>query len=259
MIRRLLKTQHWALISQVEHARLSGELAQAWGRGPFARLVPRAEIIAAVTHHDDGWSDWEVAPKVSPETGRPLDFTETPLTDSLAIWRESIRRAASIGPLATYMVSGHFSALLERFPARWKGDGVLEPLARRFLSEQSEERQFALAKWMKPVAETATPATAERAVAWLQLFDVMSLWLCVAERRESEVFHPPDGPDLTLRPAQGAYDIHVSPWPFRGLVLDLEVVGRLVAANHYANSSDLVTAPAEPITLKWSLRPLGVR
>lgn len=255
MIRRSLGTQNWALISQVEHARLSGTLAGAWGREPFAPLVPRNEIIAAVTHHDDGWSAWEVAPKVSAETGRPLDFMETPLTDSLAIWRESIRRAANIGPLATYMISGHFSALLERFPTRWQSDATLEPLAHNFLSEQSDERQSALAKWTKSSAGAAGPAAAERAVAWLQMFDLLSLWLCVAERNEKEVFHTPDGKELALSPARGAYDVQVSPWPFREQVLNLEVVGRSVAADRYANSSDLVTAPTEPITLQWSLRP----
>ncbi len=255
MIRRSLGTQNWALISQVEHARLSGALAQAWGRAPFAPLDPRDEIIAAAVHHDDGWSAWEIAPKVSSETGRPLDFTETQLTDSLAIWRESIRRAANIGPLATYMVSGHFSALLERFPTRWKDDASLQPLAHNFLNEQSDERQGALAKWKKLSAGSASPAAAERAVAWLQMFDVMSLWLCVAERSESETFHTPDGPAVTLSPSPGAYDIQVSPWPFREQVLQVEVVGRSVAAQRYANSSDLVTAPAEPVTLKWSFRP----
>lgn len=256
MIRRSLGTERWALISQVEHARLSGALAAAWGHEPFAPLDPRDQIVAAITYHDDGWSAWEVAPKVDAETGRPLDFTETPLTDSLAIWRESIRRAANIGPLAVYMVSGHFSALLERFNARWKASAPLERLAHDFLSEQSDERQHALAQWAKGAAG-ADDAAADRAVSWLQTFDALSLWLCVAERRESEEFHPPGGPELLLRPAGSASTIEVSPWPFRESVLELEVIGRSIAANRYANPSDLVTAPAEPITLKWSFRAVS--
>ncbi|MGH7139967.1 MAG: DUF3891 family protein, partial [Pirellulales bacterium] len=147
MIRRSKGTDRWVLISQVEHARLSGALAEAWGNEPFARLESHDELVAAVTHHDDGWSAWEVAPKVDLQTGRPLDFTETPLTDSLAIWRESIRRAGDIGPLAAYMVSGHFSALLERFSSRWKSDASLQLLAQQFLTDERADRQRALARW----------------------------------------------------------------------------------------------------------------
>jgi hypothetical protein len=257
MIRRSLGNDRWALISQVEHARLSGALAAAWGREAFAPLDPREQIVAAITHHDDGWSAWEVSPKVDAQTGCPLDFTEMPLTDSLAIWRESIRRAASIGPLAVYMVSGHFSARLERFSSRWTGNAPLERLAHDFLSEQSGERQLALTQWAKGSAGDADVA-AHRAVGWLQTFDALSLWLCVAERRESEHFHPPDGLDLLLRPAEGAYTIEVSPWPFREPALELEVIGRSIAARRYANSSDLITAPAEPVTLRWSFRPVSL-
>ena len=242
------------LISQVEHARLSGKLAEAWGNERFTPLAPYDQMAAAITHHDDGWSAWEVTPKVDPLTGRPLDFTETPLTDSLAIWRESIGRAAQFGPLAAYMVSGHFSALLERFSGRWKSDGALIPLAENFLIEQRDERERWFGNWQRSAAQESSRGAADRAVGWLQLFDWMSLWLCCAERDASEVFQSPGGATITLRPVGGPYEIEVSPWPFREPALSMEAVGRSVAATRYANSSDLITAAAEPLTLQWSLR-----
>jgi hypothetical protein len=254
MIRRLLGTERWGLISQVEHARLSGALAVAWEPERFAGL-PRDEFIAAIAHHDDGWSAWEVSPKVDPQSGRPLDFTETPLRDSLAIWRESITRAEHYGPLAASMVSGHFSALLERFSSRWKSDAALERLAHDFLSEQRKARDHLLDKWQHRSAREAGRALADHAVAWLQMFDAISLWLCCAERTAGEQFNPPDSAGLLMRPNSGPYEIEVSPWPFRGETLDLKAIGRSIAAMRYANSSDLVTAPAEPLTLTWSLRP----
>ncbi|HET6880029.1 MAG TPA: DUF3891 family protein [Pirellulales bacterium] len=254
MIRRSVGTQRWTLISQVEHARLSGALAEAWDEDRFAGL-PRDELVAAIAHHDDGWSAWEVSPKVDPKSGRPLDFTETPLPDSLAIWRESIARAEQFGPLAAYMVSGHFSALLERFNSRWKSDSTLERLAQGFLQEQRSDRERFLDKWRHHDNQEEGQVAAERAVAWLQTFDALSLWLCCAERSEAETFHPPDTESVTFSPNGGPYALEVSPWPFGGQSLEVEAVGRSIIAQRYANSSDLVTSPAEPVTLRWSLRP----
>lgn len=258
MIRRSAREagqQRWILISQVEHARLSGVLAASWGAAPHTPLEPQAEMVAAIAHHDDGWSAWEISPKVDAESGCPLDFTETPLTDSLAIWRESIRIAADLGPLAGYMVSGHFSTLLERFSHRWKSDANLTALADDFLSEQQCQREKWLAMRKKVAGGATDQIGTDAAVGWLQTFDFVSLWLCCGERDQAEQFAPPCGPPISIRPVNGPYDMVVSPWPFTVRRLELEVVGRSVPATQYASPSDLITASAEPANLKWTLTP----
>ncbi|MGH7192747.1 MAG: DUF3891 family protein, partial [Candidatus Saccharimonadales bacterium] len=238
----------WILVSQVEHARLSGVLAEAWGRPPFAPLEPRDDILAGVRHHDDGWSAWEVAPKVDAQAGRPLDFTEMPMTDSLAIWRESIAAAEKIGPLPGYMVSGHFSALLRRFSSRWASDEAAATLAQGFLDQQAERQAHWIELRRAGGDREACRAEADRAVAWLQMFDALSLWFCCAPRSEPETVEPPGGPALSFRPATSAYQMEVSPWPFVDSRLELTAVGRAIAIAHYANPSDLATAAAEPVT-----------
>lgn len=245
----------WILISQVEHARLSGMLAAAWGRPPFAPLEPRDEVVAAVRHHDDGWSAWEVAPKVDPQSGSPLDFTEMPLADSLAIWRDSIAAAETIGPLPAYMVSGHFSALVRRFSSRWHSDPASAALAHGFLDQQTQRQTHWLDLSSGGRDRDAHRATFDRAVAWLQTFDALSLWFCCAARSEPEKVEPPGGPALTLRPAASAYQIEVSPWPFVESRVELTAVGRAIAVAHYASPSDLATAAAQPVTLRWELAP----
>ena len=248
MIRREAENNQWILISQVEHARLAGLLAGAWNDEAFAGR--RAEMVSAVDHHDDGWSAWEVAPKVDAQSGHPLDFLETPLTDSLAIWRDSIAAAASkAGPLAGYMVSGHFSALL-RSSSRLKDQAVNAALADDFLRQQGEQQSAWLA------ASHIDRASADRAVGWLQLFDAISLWLCCAEGHEAETFDTPTGQSLAFRPQQAdAHDLRVLPWPFEPPRLELIAVGRALPAAKYANPSDLATAAATPVTLSWRLSP----
>ncbi|HWB14361.1 MAG TPA: DUF3891 family protein [Pirellulales bacterium] len=254
MIRRTDCTKgekRWILIPQVEHARLAGRLAESWAA--LRSVEPHDQVVAAIHHHDDGWSAWEVAPKVDSHAGHPLDFTETPLTDSLAIWRDSIQAGANLGVLAGYLVSGHFSALLERFSQRWKSDPTLTALAQAFLTEQQEERQ----KWLAMLqsAGGADRQMADRAVAWLQMFDAMSLWLCCGKRDQAERFLTPEGGQVTMRPVSGPYEIEVSPWPCLAAAVELEVPGRSIASQQYASPADLVTAPAQPVTLRWFLRP----
>src|SRR5882757_3486291 len=106
MIRREIELAEgerlWLLISQVDHAHISGELT----RNLDERFSH--EVIEAITHHDDGWAEWEAAPKLNPEIGGPYSFLEMPLTESLAIWDRSIAAAREFGPLAGFIVAGHF-------------------------------------------------------------------------------------------------------------------------------------------------------
>ncbi|HVT27369.1 MAG TPA: DUF3891 family protein, partial [Lacipirellulaceae bacterium] len=76
MIRRELKltdgAANWLLVSQVEHAHVSGELVRYW-RDAFS-----SDVVEATWHHDDGWATWEVEPKLNPEVGGPFSFLEMP-------------------------------------------------------------------------------------------------------------------------------------------------------------------------------------
>jgi hypothetical protein len=140
---------HWALVSQVDHARLAGELAAAWRDRPLAGIGDDGEVLGAILCHDDGWAEWERRPDVDAESGRPLDFTEMPLADSLAIWRSSIETAAAHGDLGPYMVSGHFCTLLRRaVAARQKAAARWKEMAGGFLEEQESRQASWLAAWV---------------------------------------------------------------------------------------------------------------
>ncbi|HEX6984505.1 MAG TPA: DUF3891 family protein, partial [Planctomycetaceae bacterium] len=98
MIRREA-TDGWLLISQVDHARLAGDLAAAWGNDRVAGLPLAEWLVPAVRDHDEGWRIWEAAPTVT-EEGRPRQFTEMPAAEAAAIWAVSIDVCAS-GPASS--------------------------------------------------------------------------------------------------------------------------------------------------------------
>jgi hypothetical protein len=249
----------WALISQVEHARLSGEMATAWGSSACPKLEYRREMLPAIFQHDDGWAEWERHPGVDPANGRPLNFTEMRLDESLAIWQRSISAAAGSGPLAGYVVSGHFSALLRHQNAWQKMGSAHHDQARSFLDEQDRRRTDWLAQWQSHSPASRTEAAAEKGLHWLQFFDALSLWLCMARRAEPHAMPIPGGGELRLtpfvsNPAKGER-IGLAPWPFSRPELPLGLSGRCVPVGHYRTSAELVDAPSATIMLNWLLMP----
>ena len=244
----------WLLVMQPDHARLAGRCAELWGAPPLVRLEPHAELVTAIYRHDDGWSRWEQAIQVDPVSGRPREFTEMVLADALSIWPESIASAATVGPLAGYVVSGHFSALLERFSSRWANSPENRQLAEQFLQVQAGLRTHWLEQWLSQSPGADDEAGATTALRYLQMFDNISLWLCCQERTEPESFDPPEGPRVTFMPLT-ATEIKVAPWPFTAAYVELEVAARRVAAARYATAADLAAAPSQTIDLAWRLIP----
>jgi hypothetical protein len=169
MIRREITTsngtEHWLLISQVAHAQLSGELVANW-REPFSD-----DVVNAIAHHDDGWAAWEAEPKLNPELGAPYSFLEMPVPAALVIWDHSIAAAGKFGPLAAYIVAGHFYNLLN------SSENANDPLAVAWLAAKRKLRTTWLDEWVR-----ADPAHsleyARQAQQLLLIADLFSLWLC---------------------------------------------------------------------------------
>jgi hypothetical protein len=262
MIRRPAHTESgtdaWMLISQVEHARLSGALAAAWSDAISPQPAPRDELIAAVTRHDDGWLAWELRPTVF--EGRPREFLEMPFDEALAIWRRSIAVAQNIGPLAGYAVSGHFSILAQAAKDREPRSFAWLDLADEFLEEQTDlQAQWLAAIQAKDGAEAAIGRT-RRAVDLLRFFDFASLWFCRAPRTESETLDIGHEASIAFRPSgdpasEAGGTVVLDPWPLQGDRLTVTVTGRVVPAVDYPNPDALAKAPSTNQQLSWTLRP----
>jgi hypothetical protein len=271
----------WALVSQVEHARLSAEMARAWGSAECPPLDFADEMLPAIYRHDDGWAEWEQHPGVDPASGRPLNFTEMPLGESLEIWERSIAAAAQFGPLAGYVVSGHFVALL-RHQNSWQQMGSPhQGQVSEFLDRQARRRIDWLAQWQRKSPAWRTATAAETSLQWLQFFDALSLWLCISRHVDSskaiDVRKPelvpgrrlesvgwsamplPCGGQLRLVPQlstpQHGEWIGLSPWPFSTASVDLSLSARCVPVQHYHTPAELADVLSTTVMLNWLLVP----
>ena len=246
----------WVLISQIEHARLAGTLAEHWASSCDALTTPgiREELLAVIYKHDDGWIEWERSPGVDAQHGRPLAFTEMPLDESVAIWQASIQQARTMGSLAPLLVAWHFSALLGSSNPWQSSTGFADETAQKFVKQYEVQCAQWLDDWKRQSQPGGqrTDETAQRALAHLQFFDALSLWFCCTEQSEPNTIETSCRSEITLR-SPASEQITISPWPLTVDQLTLEVSGNLVAAERYANSDQRAATPHEPVTLRWEL------
>jgi hypothetical protein len=254
----------WLLISQVEHARVSGELV-ANLRESFAD-----DVVNAIRHHDDGWAAWEAEPKLNPEIGAPFSFLEMPVAAALVIWDHSIAAAEKFGPLAAYMVAGHFYNLLSN------SENANDPLANAWLTAKRKQRTTWLDEWVRaePAPSLEYPKAAQQR---LLIADLFSLWLCceapLATDQTSILGNSPmklqtgvlfDQYKLSVHESRIAksasggrleslnWTIGVSPSPFATSPFKISARASAAPYKKYATWSELKAA-SWPVELHWRL------
>ena len=200
------------LIRQTEHARLCGLMASDWGASGFAAPAPLEPLVVAAREHDNGWKEWEDAPRLNRETNRPHTYIDIPIDQHLAIYRRGIARVLVHDPYAGVMVSLHGSLLYSRFRIDQAG-------AADFLSEQQAMRD----RLIEQLAEDpryADHCELETLMANRDLlfgWDALSLFLCHGEAWEKNLEFPTGrGPERTpVRVTQRDGRWQLDPFPFR--------------------------------------------
>ena len=263
--------QDFLLITQTDHARLSGFLAKHIGNKQFT--APSDEAVAAIAAHDAGWPLHDENPTLNP-AGLPLHVFEMPPSWSTRIWTASAERAVEPGPYAALLVSLHqlaLSALAER-PRQAGPRDVFE--LNKFQHRQIE-RQEALRKQLgmrtdipltlglaKPRIDVAED-TLRHHFRLLTLCDRLSLELCCGQPLFERVEEVPPSPTVDAISIQmdlrNSTTLNLSPWPFDNEVLSSEIPFRRIPATPFSSEDAFRAAygAAEPESLRLELRRVG--
>ncbi len=165
-----------ALITQLEHARLAGELATQWGNHRFAVPAPREALICAATHHDDGWLELDGVPAHNPAQRRPAHFTELPLQQTVGAYARGVESVYARNEHAGALVGMHFSGF---YTGRWGlgGEPALQnPLAAAVVASQERRWMPALRDvWGYRGPRSRFDADTWHAYEVLQALDLISL------------------------------------------------------------------------------------
>ncbi|QDT01495.1 DUF3891 family protein [Adhaeretor mobilis] len=234
---------HWLLIPQTEHARLSGELAEAYQ--PLAASPPgesyRNSLLKAIHHHDDGWREWDASPELDSQ-GRPLSFLELENKQSLIIWERSVQRmlAHDSSFVAAYLVAEHFKQLLAH-----SEDSPPDDVTRDWLEEISEVQILATTNVRK--------SSLAELEAWLPAFDALSLWMCKAILAEEQQFALlPEHAEETKFTRVTDSHFTAKPWNFESPEIELTTKAITVPVANYATSEELFEA-SEPYSIAWRI------
>ena len=201
--------QAW-FVTQPHHAELAGYLAAHWGNREFVRLghfapAPdperlRAEAVLGIAQHDNGWWEWDAAPRLREANGLPLGLAEVLKNQREAMdrWRLGVPRFGEAHPYAALLIGCHAFWLhaprvgtgldpafrhplyAKAAPAELAGEEA--EATRAFLAEmdavQSELRARIGADPIR--AGWLDPEQLDPHVRLLQLLDGLSLSLCAA-------------------------------------------------------------------------------
>ena len=253
----------WTLIEHREHARLAGRIAAHWGNDEFAAPEPRADVLEAVTRHDDAWVVRDALPFLTRE-GRPGAFSqelvgkygafeEIDFADYLAVRERATEAVAADNPYAAIIVSMHTFELVASQTDPQALSEWDRKLRRRFLDGQLHRQVelIGLLEGRMSLNEELGPAEVLRAFEFLEACDSLSLAACVRYPGPISMRHAHPRRDGTVAELVctplGGDTYRVAPYPFDKDELNFEAPCRNVAAKTFSDgaafSAAYATAP----------------
>ena len=229
------------MITQNDHAQLSGLFATHWGNAQFARPEPYMPMVRAAMFHDRGWIRYETGPQLNAE-GKTPNYREVP-NDAGQI--EAFEWAgdwlSSIDAYAGLMIAKHRTGLYQgRYgtmtspPAIQRG--TLKPEIQALIT-RSEAKQ-------KSAAEKFDAKQLVTNYTLLQAWDLISLYICSAETFKPDRIAPvpidyAGAPtEMTLTPT-GANTIELDPYPFDQPSLTANLIFRRLTQTKFKDEAEL--------------------
>jgi hypothetical protein len=219
------------VITQPAHARLSGDLARAWGNEVFGDFAPQAEMCLAADLHDIGFLDWEESPTLNLKTGLPHSFLDLPTKLHLNIWAKGIRQMTQYSRYAALLVSMHFATLAQRHPSLPSSQET--QFEKNFLEEQraNQHRLMTSLRNDPQYASSSGNEVLARNRELVSLWDWISLLLCMGLGETQIVNGVPAAKgkcDITLTSLSPGEPSRVKlfPWPFNEASVCLSCEGR---------------------------------
>lgn len=228
------------VIYQTDHARLSGQFAQAFGNAEFAPLLPADLMVYVAAHHDEGWQETDAVATQDPQTGLPYHLTQTPLTELVKTSARSPYFNAHHHPYCGLLSSMHSYGLFHgRYGLSDKIFINIIPAEHKPAVQAMLDGELARQAWLKEqLAQDADTAVWIQEDALfqnyklLQFFDTLALYFHMvhADARTQAQFlnvprQPGDDVTITIQPVgPGIYQL--APYPFAASEMTFSYHGR---------------------------------
>lgn len=252
MIRRDEK-DGWILISQHDHAELSGEIMKYWGNKEFGGLD--SEVLFAIGEHDNGWKEWDSSPKVNSVSRYPMNFLEMSSSDQSEIWRRCFKRHSANHPYASALIALHFGKLNEKSLNKNSNNGM----ARALQIEISDFVSDMLKINISNSDLNSLPKDVQVNLRLVQVADIISLTLCHGWLsigiEDVPVSYNGSTAILNLKSIDGSNYV-MAPYPFSQPLINLQVEGRRLGQKKFSGDAELreMLAESRREVLHFSIR-----
>jgi hypothetical protein len=231
------------MITQNDHAQLSGLFAAHWGNERFEKPRPYGSLVRAAMFHDRGWIRYETGPQLNSATGKTPNYREVPNDRAqLEAFEWAGDWLSGIDPYAGLMIARHRTGLWQgRYGAMTHPPaiqrGKLPPDIEAFIV-RSEAKQKAAAEQLdaKDIAINYN---------LLQVWDILSLYICSTELLNPDRIEPVPldysgaaGTAMTLTPLE-AGTIALDPYPFDQASVTASVIYRRLRQTGFKDSAEL--------------------
>lgn len=264
MIRRQVGQEYW-LVTQDDHARLSGELARHLAGGCIPHPSCEAARLA-IEMHDSGWPLHDDQPTLNPRK-QPLDVFESPRPVTIPVWERSAELAMARDPYTGLLVSLHvfgLSIFAVEHGSSISSTWSLTDARARFEINRFQHRMIEIQETLRrqlgmrtdlPLTHGVSDDASDPAevrlkqdFACLRAMDQLSLCICCTKPPVKKL-EPPG-----VRVEYVGDEIHLDPWPFAIETIEATFAFRRLPAREYADESEfrqlLAQAPVERFTVR---------
>ncbi len=208
------ESTHFIMITQKDHAAVSGDMAAAWNRKYLASLKRVEDMITSVYNHDKAWEEIDAAPFYNDAKNRPFSFIDFPARPKLIHYKHGIDLVESENFYAGLLNSLHYCSLVDSKNS--SGKSFLE-------NEKLRQKRIKDKLGMTGIEHTAD---IEDHFQLLQLCDSLSLFICMNSPGTEKVYYNnrdgfknshkfpfTNGQDITAAWKTNK-DLQINPFPF---------------------------------------------
>jgi hypothetical protein len=221
------------LVQHTDFARLTGQLAAAWGNALIAPLHPYLPMLIAANEYTAGWRHWDMKPYIDLD-GRPIDAERDARylgPHWITMFEQSVATVADRDAYAGLVTSVHWESWLSRLKSDWP------PGMDSAIAEQESVREHLVDVLREEgMYRTETePSNLSSNATLLRTFEHIAQFLV----NQSAISVSSESIELHLRRTR-ADEVHVDPFPFATNPLVVSWTAREVPNRAYATQTEFL-------------------
>ncbi|MGG3469761.1 DUF3891 family protein [Neobacillus pocheonensis] len=161
----------YIMITQHDHAKISGEIVRNWKEKYFEGIDRKEEVVLGIFEHDRGWIEPDAAPLWNRNKQKPYSFMDFPLDLKVEFYKKGINEVEKMSLYASLLCSLHYVSFLQ-----YEED----PIGTKFVEEEIT-RQLHLLKMCGILGKMGKEKQLQYHLSILKFCDNLSLYICLNE------------------------------------------------------------------------------